>query len=221
MSPANVLFVFRRIILRIENQHIHVAQEFDHLPVFAVLSGFGVGEKRHQPFGRKQPVADAKPGMVRTLRPHADRADVEIEILEFLNFDVAGQSGKRHGEIRAFHLAGQRVDQAFARAFAAQNPQLAVRIVNRRKKRQPLNVVPVRVRQQQRQAQRLILEFRQQRAAQRAQPRTRIKDDDVVARTHFDAGRVAAVAHRGRSRRGDRAAHAPKFYAGGGFDGTI
>jgi len=63
--------------------------------------------------------------MIGAHRPHAHRADVEVEILELLDFDVAWQFVERHGKVGAFHLAGQCIDQAFARAFATQNPQPA------------------------------------------------------------------------------------------------
>jgi hypothetical protein len=39
----------------------------------------------------------------------------------------------------------------------------------------------MRVRHQQREVQRLVFEFRQQRAAQAAQTRARVEDDDFVA----------------------------------------
>ena len=100
--------------------------------------------------------------MMRALRPHLHGADFEIEFFEFLNFDVAGQFVERHGEVGAFHLAGEHADQALARAFAAQNPQPAARMINRPEERQALNMVPMRVREEQGQVERLVFEFRQQ-----------------------------------------------------------
>ena len=76
----------------------------------------------------------------------------------------------------------------------------------------------MRVRQQHRQIQRLILEFRQQRTAQRPQPRAGVEEDDFSAGAHFDARRIAAIAHGCRSRRRNRAAHAPEFHISGSFD---
>ena len=156
--------------------------------------------------------------MVRALRPHEHRADVEIEVFKFLDLDVARQFGERHGKIGAFHLAGQRVEQPFARTPAAEDAQPAARIVNRREKRQALDVVPMRVRDEQRDVQRLVFEFRQQREAERAQTRARVENDDFTAAADFDAGSVAAVAHGGRPRRRNRTAHAPELYASASFD---
>ncbi len=126
MPPAEVLQVFLGIVLRVENQQIRVAHKIDHFPVLAAGARFGVGEKGDQAVGRKQPVADTNARMISAQRAHAHRADVEVEVLEFLDFDVAGQLVERHGEIGAFHLAGQGIDQTLARAFATQNPEPAV-----------------------------------------------------------------------------------------------
>ena len=219
VPPTKVFLVFLGIVLRIEDQQIHVAQEFDHIPVLATRARLGVGEKGDQAVGREQPVADAKARMIGPHRPSAHRADVEVEVLEFLDFDVARQFVERHGKIGAFHLAGQGIDQAFARTFTAQNPEPAMGIINRPEKRQALNVVPMRVGQQHGQIQRPVLEFRQQRTAQRPQSRAGVEEDDFSAHADFDAGRVAAIAHGGRPRRRNRAAHAPEFYASGDFDG--
>ncbi len=79
----------------------------------------------------------------------------------------------------------------------------------------------MRMGQEHRQIQRLPLELRQQRAAQRPQSGPGVEKDDFSADADFDAGRVAAIAHSRRPRRRNRAAHAPEFYASGGFDGLI
>ena len=125
--------------------------------------------------------------MVRALRAHEHGADGEVEVLEFLDVNVARQLVERHGEIGAFHLAGERGDEALARAFAAENPQMAARIVDRSEERQALDVVPVCVGQEQREVQRLVFEFVEQRLSEPAQTGAGIQDDDLVAVAHFDA----------------------------------
>ena len=75
--------------------------------------------------------------------------------------------------------------------------------------------------QQQRKVERLVFEFRQQRAPKGSQSRPGVENDDVIAGPDFHAGRVASKMHRLRSRRRDRAAHAPEFYISGVVDGTI
>jgi hypothetical protein len=219
VSPAGMLLVFRPVVLRVEDEHVSVAHKVNHFVVVATGARFGVGKKGDEAVGRKQPVADTDARMVRALRTHEHGADGEVEVLEFLDFDVAGQFVERHGKVGAFHLAGERGDESLARAFAAKNPQLAARIVNRPEKRQSLNVIPMCVCEEQRKIQRLAFELLEQRLPQRAQAGSRVEDDDVVTAADFDARGVAAIAHGCRARRGNGAAHAPEFYASASFDG--
>lgn len=87
--------------------------------------------------------------------PDAHRADFEIQVLEFFDFDVAGQFSERQ-EIGAFHLAGQNVYEPAASVLKTKDAHPAMRQIDRRKKRQPLNVIPVRVGQQQGEIERLV-----------------------------------------------------------------
>jgi hypothetical protein len=76
----------------------------------------------------------------------------------------------------------------------------------------------MRVRNEQREIERALGKFREQRPAQSAQAGAGVEDDDVGAGTDFDAGGVAAVTDGARPRRGNRAANAPEFYGRGRFD---
>ena len=221
VPPAGVLLVFRPVVLRVEDEHVGVAHKINHRAVITAGARFGVGKKGDESIGRKQPVADADAGMIRALRAHEHGADGEVEVLEFLDFDVARQLVKRHGKVGAFHLAGERGDETLARAFAAENPQAAAGIVNRPEERQALDVIPMRVREEQRQVQRLFFEFLEQRLSQRPQTGAGIEDDNVIAVADFDAGGVAAIALGRRPGRGDGAAYTPEFYASASVDGTI
>jgi hypothetical protein len=104
------------------------------------------------------------------------------------------------------------------RALAAEDAQPAARFVNRREEGQTLNMVPVRVRNEQGEIERALGKFREERPAQSAQARAGVEDDDVGTGTDFDAGGVAAVTDGARPRRGNRAANAPEFYGRGRFD---
>ena len=218
VPPADVPPVFGAIILGIQNEHIGVADEINHFKIVAALARFNIGEKDDDAIGRKQPVADGDAGMIGALGADEDIADGKVEIHQFFNLDVAGQLGERHGKIGAFHLAGERGDEAGARAFATENPQPAAGFVKGRKKRQALDVIPMRVRNKQGEIERPALEFIEERSAKLAQAGAGIKDDDVRAAANLDAGGVAAVTHGARSRRGNRAAHAPKLDVRSEFD---
>jgi len=77
----------------------------------------------------------------------------------------------------------------------------------------------MRMRNEQGKIERLALEFIKERLAKLAQAGAGIEDDDVITAANFYAGGIAAVAHSARSRRGNRAAHAPKLDLSSDFDG--
>ena len=165
VSPPDVLVVFVAIVLRVENQHVGAAQELDRFlflgprefqrgPAFggdggreALMAAMRliVREKRQRTLVGGQAVADTNAGMIGEPRPHADLADIKTHILEFFDFDAAGQFAEGHRKIRAFHLAGQHIHQSLARAFKTQDAQMTLRFVNRHEKRQALNMIPVGV----------------------------------------------------------------------------
>ena len=220
VAPAEVFFVFRAVILRIENQHVGVAHELQQFRVVAAVADLGVGEKTDDAVGREEPVAHGHARMVGAMCAHQKIADAEIKIRELLHFDIAGQLGERHRKIRAFHLAGHGGGETFARAFAAEDVQPAAGFINRRKKGQPLDVIPMRVREEQRQIERAALEFRQQRLTEFAQAGAAVQNDDVATVPDFNAGGVAAVTNGVRAGRRNRTANAPKLDVRGRLDGS-
>ncbi|MEI9896020.1 MAG: hypothetical protein WDN28_19660 [Chthoniobacter sp.] len=73
-------------------------------------------------------------------------------------------------------------------------------------------MVPVRVRDEQRDLDRLSAELRRQRLAQRPDARSRIQDDNLAIRAHFHARGIAPEENRRLAGGGNRAAHAPKLH---------
>src|SRR6266404_1126955 len=136
-----------------------------------VVSGvlFVVRKKSDGARRRKHSIADADARMIGEPGADLEFADGETEIFEFLDLDVCRNLAQADGEKGAFHLAGQHVLQAVPRSFVAENTQMVLRLVNRQKKRQTLDMVPVRVRQQQRQVQRLVVELSRQFSSQQPQ----------------------------------------------------
>ena len=80
-------------------------------------------------------------------------------------------------------------------------------------------MIPVRVRDEQGEIERLLFEFLHEREAEFAQARAAIKDDNVVVVADFDAGGVAAIADGGRPRCGNGSADTPEFYVRAFLDG--
>src|SRR4051812_48030679 len=74
-------------------------------------------------------------------------------------------------------------------------------------------MVPVRVREEQRQVERLALKFLAGLNAGGANAGARNENDDLASGANLNKGIIAAIKRRGRSGRGNGAAHAPEFYA--------
>ena len=218
VPPSQVLFIFGGGVLRIENERVRIADKINHLHVLAGTR-LGVGKESNQAIRREEPVTDAVAGVMGAKGSNAQRSDCKTEIFEFLDFDIAWQFRKGHWKISAFHLTGQRVDQAGARALTANQAQTAAWIVNGREKRQALDMVPVRVRNQQREMKWTLLELGGQRVPQAAQAGARIQDDNFAAAANFYARGIATVAHGTRSRSRNRAARTPEFQRGCDFNG--
>ena len=145
VAPAGVGLVFSAVVLGIQNQNIGVLDEINHVAVIAALAWFGVGKETDDAIGRGQPVADGEARMVGAVRTDERGTDGEIKIAQLFDLDVAGQFRERHGEIGAFHLAGEGGFQTFARAFAAEDAEAAAGFINRGEERQALDVIPVGV----------------------------------------------------------------------------
>ena len=220
MTPAGVPDVFLAVVLGIEDEDVGVADEVNHVAVVAAFARFGVGKENDDALRRGQPVADGEAGMIRAMGADERGADGEIEIAQFLDLDVAGKFRKRHGEIGAFHLAGEGGDESLVRAFAAEDAEVAAGFVDGREERQALDVIPVRVGNEEGEIERLGLEFFQERDAELAQAGAGIEDDDVLAGADFDAGSIAAVVNGAASRSRDGAANTPKLYGRRAFDGA-
>jgi len=218
VAPPDVALVFFAVVLSVENEHVHPAQEFDELAGFAggvsfargfagggaglmleAMGRFVVREKGEGTFRRGEPVADADARVIGEEGFNADRAEREIKVTQFINLDVAGQLLEADGEVGAFHLARQDFEQTAAGTLVAEDADAVVRAVERLEKGQALDVIPMRVGQQDVQGDGLFAEFAGQFAAEGAQPGAGVEDDDLAAAADFDAGGVAAVMNGGRT----------------------
>src|ERR1043165_5423854 len=121
--------------------------------------GLCVREKGNRTGCGEQTVAHTLAGVIREGGLNADRSDVETQVLELLDFDIGRYFVQLNREKGAFHLGGQDALDAAVHTFIAQDAQLVARLINREKIRQPLDVVPMSVGQQQGQGDRLLVEL--------------------------------------------------------------
>ena len=82
-------------------------------------------------------------------------------------------------------------------------------------------MVPVRVRQEQGEIERLGFEFREQRLAEVAQAGAGVEDDDVRAGTKFDTTGVPAITNGTHARRRNRPPDSPEPDLGCFLDGEL
>src|SRR5437879_11649179 len=117
-----------------------------------------------------------------------------------------------NGKKRRFHLTGQDRAQTSTRSFVTQDPDQILAVVGRGKKRQTLNVIPVRVCNEKGQLDRSRSQLLFQRQTEGTNPSARVEHDNFAIGPHFYATRITTIPDRRRPWHRDRAAHAPEFY---------
>src|SRR5260370_29657124 len=132
--------------------------------------------------------------------PKSRRTAAHVEELS-----IARNGFEIYGEVWFHHLSGQRLAQP-ARITCGIKRHGAFRIVERREERQPLNVVPMIMRQEQMDVARVL-----QSRAQIADPGACVEDEQVVVgQPNFQARSVSTISQILRKRSGDGAADAPE-----------
>src|SRR5262245_56871544 len=97
---------------------------------------------------RLEPVAEGERWMVEVARDDAHLADLEAALLEIVESDRRATLRECDGEVGVFHLPGQRRLELLAEAAGRIDIPLVITVEERREEGEPLDVVPVRVRDQ-------------------------------------------------------------------------
>src|SRR5205814_9347217 len=103
-------------------------------------------------------VACANARMIQKSRAHTDFADLELHLFQLANFDCARKIFPAHRKEGQFHLGGKNRGETVTRALVTENVDCVLSLVGREEKRQALDVVPVRMGQEQRQVNRRAAE---------------------------------------------------------------
>ena len=111
------------------------------------------------------------------------------------------------------HLAAQDALQRPPLARRSVDVERRARRVGGHEEREPLDVVPVRVADEQVDGEGPPTELLREREAQLADAGPGIEDEDVLAGSELDAGRVPPVQRRGGAGRRNRASRAPEGHA--------
>src|SRR6185437_3918348 len=141
------------------------------------LERFVVREKRDRTFLREKTVPGADAGMFQKPRAHPDVPDRKLHLFQLPHLDCARKIFPTDGKERQFHLGGENCGEAFARALIAQDLDRVFGLVSWKEKRQALDVVPVRVGEEQMQVDRGVAEFLVQRETELADAGAGIEND--------------------------------------------
>ena len=165
VAPAAVVSVLLAIVLGVHDEDVNIFEEGGDFAVFvAGVFEFGsvaaaaelgvvtmakmrfvVGKESNGTAGGGETISDANTGMVGHARFDMDGADAEGGLFEFFDKDIGGDFLKADREEGAFHLAGENVDEAVACAFVAEDAEAVLLLIDREKKWQALDVVPMGV----------------------------------------------------------------------------
>src|SRR5438105_9557697 len=98
-----------------------------------------------------------------------------------------------NGKKRRLHLAGQNRTQTCARSFITQDPDQIFAVIGRGKKRQTLNMIPVRVCNEKCQLDCSRPQLLLQRKTEATNPGARVENDNFAVGPHFYATGVASI----------------------------
>src|SRR6516162_1043095 len=127
---------------------------------------------------------------------------------EIVEVDRRGKNSHRNREERGNHHAVEHHFDALAIQVTGPDPDSAARVVTGRKKRQPADVVEVRVAVEE--VQISWAASSHQFVAQQAQPGSAVENHQMPTAADLDARGVSAVTHGVRPRAGDAATYAPE-----------
>jgi len=106
--------------------------------------------------------------MIQEFGADPKSSDRKIRFLEFLDFNFTRQLRHGDGKKRCLHLAGEDFTQASPSPVITENLELVFPAVSRQKKGESLDVVPVGVRNKDRQPHRIGTELALQRLAEKS-----------------------------------------------------
>src|SRR5215472_14439920 len=211
VSPSTFLRdIFFGKVLRIIDEHVCALGELAYIPIEHRIARLVIGGIHHHAvFG-----FDAKAkAALRVIQPHGmNHAAVKFEPA---GIDVAKLTARGHlvhldRKIRIRHLLFQGPLQPTRSAGRVKDERALVIVVERSKKRNALDVVPVEVGEKNVRRKRLSAGFLLQVLAEDAEAGAAIKNVDLSVDTDFDAGGVASIAQIFRLGRRCGAANPPE-----------
>jgi len=155
--------------------------------------------------------AEAALGVVELAGDDADVVEVHPLFADFMEMPLGGHGFHIHGEVRVGHLAFQGALQALVFKAVGIKEELVAGTVKGFEEGDALDVVPMKVREEDAGVDGALAELAFEGAAQEAEAGAAVKEEELAAgRAEFDAGGVAADAGVFRLGGGGGAAYAPE-----------
>src|SRR5262245_8159558 len=123
----------------------------------------------------------------------------ELHLVQLVDVHSCRRFPHRDGEERLLHWLGTDLAERCPDAIKTENPNFVFGIVRRLEKRKPLDVIPVRMSNQQREFYRSRLKFSVESDPERPDAGAGVEHDDLAIRSQFHARRIPAVTQRLRA----------------------
>ena len=222
VAPTDPDRVFGGHVLGVMNQQIGVLEEGGVMNVGLadrevasvgqmLVVRFVIGRVHHGRSVCLEPISETQRRVIEVLRRHGDVTDLDDAFDEIVVVDSGSHLVGGDREVRILHLACQRVPDRVAQSARPVDVPGVPGSEQRGEERDPLDVVPVRVTDQQVTVDRRPTCRLDQMPAEVVRSRTAVDHDQrSAAGAHLDTGSVAAVAQGGRPRLRDRTAGPPE-----------
>src|ERR1700733_4386753 len=213
VSPAAAAHcVLLRKVLRVIDQNVGAFGQLAHAFVELRIARFVVGCVHQHAFFRFDPESQAP---LRMIQPRGLDADavfhVDASVFDIAKTALRAHLVEIHRKVRRRHLLGHHLLNV-ASPSGRMKVELALGIVVKRpEKRHALNVVPMKMRDENMRRKRALAKLALQFVPEYTESRAAIEDVNLVADAHFDAGGISSVAHVVGLWSGRRAAYAPKL----------
>ena len=153
-----------------------------------------------------QPIAERERWMIQVLGGNLDVVDLEGALDQVVIANPGAALIERDREVGILHLPGKGLTQGLAEAVRAVDVPFVAGHEQRREERDALDVIPVRMADQD-MAARALSAGRDQLLTERVSPSSAIQDyKGVSRRSHLDAWGVSSVTSGARAGLGDRTA---------------
>ena len=208
--PAGLVFFGK--ILRVVNQHVGAFGKFADILVELLIARLVVGGVDQDAFPGLKPKAHASLWMVQPHGPHGGViVQLRLAFLDVVEIPLRLHLAGVHREVRRGHLLFHHALQAAGPAGGVKGEAILGIFIERAEEGDALDVVPVKVRNEDVGRDGLAVGLAFQLLAEATEAGTAVENIKILAEADFHAGSVSSVAQVPGLRGGRRSAHSPEL----------